>query len=41
MLKGAVEFYRNYPNVKKGADGKYHIHHVNSNESVLRRARHR
>jgi hypothetical protein len=34
MLKGAVEFYRNYPNVRKGADGKYHIHHVNSNESV-------
>src|ERR1044072_7185985 len=34
MLKGAVEFYRNYPNLKKGADGQYHIHHVNSNESV-------
>jgi hypothetical protein len=34
MLKGAAEFYRNYPNLKKGADGKYHIHHVNSNESV-------
>lgn len=34
MLKGAVEFYRQYPNLKKGADGKYHIHHVNSNESV-------
>lgn len=34
MLKGAVEFYRNYPNLKKGEDGKYHIHHVNSNESV-------
>ncbi|RPI14588.1 MAG: glycoside hydrolase, partial [Acidobacteriales bacterium] len=34
MLKGATEFYRNFPNVKKGADGKYHIHHVNSNESV-------
>jgi hypothetical protein len=34
MLKGAVEFYRNYPNLRKGADGKYHIHHVNSNESV-------
>jgi hypothetical protein len=34
MLKGAVEFYRNYPNVKKGADGNYHIHDVNSNESV-------
>jgi hypothetical protein len=34
MIKGAAEFYRNYPNVKKGADGKYHIHHVNSNESI-------
>ena len=34
MIKGAAEFYRNYPNVKKGADGKYHIHNVNSNESV-------
>ncbi len=34
MLRGAVEFYRNFPNTKKGADGKYHIHRVNSNESV-------
>jgi hypothetical protein len=34
MLKGVAEFYRNYPNVKKEADGKYHIHHVNSNEPV-------
>lgn len=34
MLKGAVEFYRNFPNVRKGSDGKYHIHYVNSNESV-------
>jgi hypothetical protein len=34
MLKGAVEFYRNHPNVKKGDDGKYHIHWANSNESV-------
>ncbi len=34
MLRGAVEFYRNYPNVKKGPDGRYHIHNVNSNESV-------
>lgn len=34
MLRGAAEFYRNYPNVKKDSDGKYHIHHVNSNESV-------
>lgn len=34
MLKGVAEFYRNFPNVARGADGKYHIHHVNSNESV-------
>lgn len=32
MLKGAIEFYRNFPNLKKGKDGKYHIHHVNNNE---------
>ena len=25
MLKGTVEFYRHFPNVKKAADGKYHI----------------
>jgi len=34
MLRGAAEFYRNFPNLEKGADGKYHIHGVNSNESV-------
>jgi hypothetical protein len=34
MLKGAAEFYRNFPNVEKGSDGKVHIHHTNSNESV-------
>jgi hypothetical protein len=34
MLKGAAEFYRNYPNVKRGADGKWHIHNTNSNESI-------
>jgi len=33
MVKGAAEFYRNYPNVKKGLDGKYHIYYVNNNES--------
>jgi len=32
MLKDSVEFYRNFPNFKKGDDGKYHIHHVNSGE---------
>src|SRR6185295_2184432 len=35
MLKGAVEFYRHYPNLRKGPDGKYHLHDINSNESVL------
>jgi len=34
MLRGVAEFYRNFPNVKKGDDGKYHIHYVNSNESI-------
>jgi len=34
MVKGAAEFYRNHPNVNKGADGRYHIHNTNSNESV-------
>ncbi len=41
MIKGAAEFYRHFPNLRKEGDGKYHIHHVNSNESVLGRARHR
>jgi len=34
MLKGIAEFYRNYPNVKKGEDGKYHIHNVNNHEPL-------
>jgi hypothetical protein len=34
MLKGVAEFYRNYPNLKKEADGRYHIHDVNSNEPL-------
>jgi len=34
MLKGVAEFYRNYPNLRKGPDGRYHIHNANSNESV-------
>jgi len=32
MLKGAAEFYRNFPNTRKGPDGKFHIDHVNNNE---------
>lgn len=35
MLRGAAELYRNHPNVKMGADDKYHIHWANSNESVF------
>jgi hypothetical protein len=35
MIKGAAEFYRHFPNLRKERDGKYHIHHVNSNESVM------
>ncbi|HEV2448051.1 MAG TPA: glycoside hydrolase N-terminal domain-containing protein, partial [Candidatus Sulfopaludibacter sp.] len=34
MLRGAVEFYRNHPNLKKGEDGRYHLYRANSNESV-------
>lgn len=34
MVKGVAEFYRNFPNLKKAADGKYHIYHVNDNEPV-------
>jgi hypothetical protein len=33
MIKGAAEFYRHFPNLAKGADGKYHISHVNNGES--------
>jgi hypothetical protein len=32
MIRGAAEFYRNYPNVRKGLDGKYHIYYVNNGE---------
>ncbi len=32
ILRGAVEFYRNFPNLKKDADGKYHTYYTNSNE---------
>jgi hypothetical protein len=35
MLKGMAEFYRNFPNVRKEKDGKYHIYNINDNESVL------
>lgn len=32
MIKGAAEFYRNFPNLYKGSDGKYHIKYVNNLE---------
>ena len=35
MLKGAVELYRNHPNLRSGTDGRLHLHWSNSNESVL------
>jgi len=34
LLRGIAEFYRNYPNLERGADGKYHILHVNNHEPV-------
>ena len=34
MIKGEVEFYRNYPNLVKERDGKYHIYYVNDNEPL-------
>lgn len=33
LIKGVAEFYRHFPNLTKGADGIYHIRHVNSGES--------
>jgi len=35
MLKGIAEFFRNYPNVRKEEDGKYHITGINDSEGVL------
>ncbi len=34
LIKGAAEFYRHFPNLKKEEDGRYHIHHTNSGESA-------
>lgn len=34
MIRGVAEFYHHFPNLKKEADGKYHIRYVNDNESV-------
>lgn len=34
ILKGVAEFYCNFPNLRIGQDGKYHIHNVNNHEPV-------
>jgi hypothetical protein len=34
ILKGIAELYRNFPNVNKGTDGKYHIHNINNHEPI-------
>ncbi len=34
VLKGIAEFYRHFPDVRKEADGKYHIHNVNNHEPI-------
>jgi hypothetical protein len=34
MLKGTVEFYRNFPNVRKDSTGKYQIYNVNNQEGA-------
>lgn len=33
MVKGAADFYANYPNAVREEDGKIHLHHVNNHES--------
>lgn len=32
MIRGVAEFFRTYPNTRKGADGKYHIHGTTDGE---------
>lgn len=34
MLRGAAEFYRHFPNLRRDERGVFHVHHTNSNESV-------
>lgn len=29
IIKGTTEFFRNFPGLKMGDDGRYHIHHLN------------
>jgi Glycosyl hydrolase family 95 catalytic domain len=33
MIRGAAEFYRNFPNFQRGDDGRFHLLHVNNSES--------
>ena len=34
VIKGAVEFYRNFPNLRKDDNGKYNIYHVSYDEEA-------
>jgi hypothetical protein len=34
IIRGAAEFYRNFPNLQKDESGVYHINHTNSGESA-------
>ncbi|MBN1387580.1 MAG: hypothetical protein JW965_03990 [Bacteroidales bacterium] len=34
VIRGAVEFYRNYPGLVKEDDGKYHLYHTNNLEGI-------
>ncbi|MCJ8014249.1 Ig-like domain-containing protein [Paenibacillus sp. KQZ6P-2] len=34
VIKGAAEFYRNFPNLKKGSDNKYHIYKTGFAETI-------
>ena len=35
MIKGTVEFYRNFSNFYKGEDGKYHIKYTNHMNAII------
>lgn len=34
IMRGVCEFFRNFPNIKKADDGKYHVYHVNQGEHL-------
>ncbi len=34
MLKGTAEFFVNFPNLRVGTDGRYHLHNMNNHEPV-------